>query len=156
MGNAAVDSPKLALNTTDVQTRVTAAIARTGSYPAPVVEASVLSGLRTHLRHPDLVKEFVAEYHRELNRVNSARDLEEEARDAELARIERQIRSIIDAIKDGFRTPTMKEELLSLEARKAELSALQLRARPPAPRLHPNLAEVYRQKVARLQEELNR
>jgi site-specific DNA recombinase len=29
-----------------------------------VVEASVLSGLKTHLMHPDLVKEFTAEYHR--------------------------------------------------------------------------------------------
>jgi hypothetical protein len=30
-----------------------------------VIEASVLSGLKTHLMQPDLVKEFVAEYHRE-------------------------------------------------------------------------------------------
>ena len=121
-----------------------------------VVEASVVSGLRTHLMHPDLVKEFVAEYHRELNRLNAARDHEQEARNAELARIDRQIRALVDAIKDGLRTPATKDELLSLEARKAELTALQQRARPPAPRLHPNLAEVYRQKVARLQEELNR
>jgi hypothetical protein len=28
-------------------------------------DTSVLSGLKTHLMQPDLVKEFVAEYHRE-------------------------------------------------------------------------------------------
>ena len=39
-----------------------------------VVEASVLSGLKTHLMHPDLVKEFIAEYHRELNRLNAGQE----------------------------------------------------------------------------------
>jgi site-specific DNA recombinase len=51
----------------------------------------------------------------------------------------------------------MKGELLDLEGRKAELLATCQRApSSPMPRLHPNLAEIYRQKVARLQEELNR
>jgi len=31
-----------------------------------VLEASVLSGLKTHLMQPELVKEFIAECHREL------------------------------------------------------------------------------------------
>jgi hypothetical protein len=39
-----------------------------------VLEASVLSGLKTHLMHPDLLCEFIAEYHRELNRLNSERE----------------------------------------------------------------------------------
>jgi hypothetical protein len=39
-----------------------------------VLEASVLSGLRTHLMTPELAKEFAAEYHRELNRLNAARE----------------------------------------------------------------------------------
>ncbi len=39
-----------------------------------VLEASVLSGLKTHLMQPELVKEFAAEYHRELNRLNAARE----------------------------------------------------------------------------------
>src|SRR4029077_19861839 len=33
-----------------------------------VLETSVLSGLKTHLMDPKLVKEFAAEYHREVNR----------------------------------------------------------------------------------------
>jgi site-specific DNA recombinase len=50
----------------------------------------------------------------------------------------------------------MKDELLALEARKVELAAAIARAPTPAPRLHPNLAEIYRRKVIRLREELNR
>jgi site-specific DNA recombinase len=33
------------------------------------VEARVLNGLRERLLHPDLMAEFVAEYHREWNRL---------------------------------------------------------------------------------------
>jgi DNA invertase Pin-like site-specific DNA recombinase len=121
-----------------------------------VIEASVLSGLKTHLMHPDLVKEFIAEYHREINRANAERQAAQEGRKEELARVERQIRAIIEAIKEGLRTPAMKDELLALESRKVELTTAL--AEPPAPpiRLHPNLAEIYRDKVAHLHEELNR
>jgi site-specific DNA recombinase len=65
-------------------------------------------------------------------------------------------RAIIDAIKDGLRTPSVKNELLTLEGRKAELAAVLERTPTPAPRLHPNLAEIYRQKVSALHQELNR
>ena len=116
----------------------------------------MLSGLKTHFMHPDLVKEFIAEYHREINRANAERQAAQEGRKDELARVERQIRAIIEAIKEGLRTPAMKDELLALEKRKADLG--DTLAEPPATpiRLHPNLAEIYRDKVARLHEELNR
>jgi site-specific DNA recombinase len=121
-----------------------------------MLEASVLSGLKTHLMHPDLVREFVAEYHRELNRLNTTReDACARHKDA-LARVERQIHAVIEAIKDGLRTPGMKEELFALEARKLELATAVEHSPAPAPRLHPGLAEIYRRKVASLQEELNR
>jgi site-specific DNA recombinase len=121
-----------------------------------VLEASVLSGLKTHLMTPELVKEFAAEYHRELNRLNAAREGDYERRKEELDRVERQIRAVIDAIKDGLRTPGMKEELYALEARKRGLAAEVKQAPAPRPRLHPKLADLYRQRVDRLHEELNR
>jgi site-specific DNA recombinase len=64
--------------------------------------------------------------------------------------------AIVEAIKDGLRAAAMKDELLLLEARKQELSAAFPQTLTTAVRLHPNLAEIYRQKVARLHEELNR
>jgi site-specific DNA recombinase len=105
---------------------------------------------------PDLVKEFAAEYHRELNRLNAAREEDFGRKREELDRVERQLHEIIGAIKEGLRTPSMKDELLALEARKLDLLAELKHAPAPAPRLHPNLAELYRQKVERLHQELNR
>jgi len=69
---------------------------------------------------------------------------------------QRQIAAIIEAIKDGLRTPSMKAELLALETRKEELSAEIKQVPAPLPRLHPKLAELYRELVERLHEELNR
>jgi site-specific DNA recombinase len=121
-----------------------------------VLEVSVLSGLKTHLMDPELVKEFAAEYHREVNRLNAAREGEHARWDDELVRIERQIRAVIEAIKEGLRTPSMKEELLALDARKQKLAAKVKQAPSPRPRLHPKLADLYRQRVDHLHEELNR
>lgn len=106
--------------------------------------------------HPGLVKEFVAEYHRKLNRLNTTREDPDARHKGALARVERQIHAGIEAIKDGLWTPGMKEELLALEARRLELAATTDHLSAPLPRLHPALAEIYRRKVASLQEELNR
>jgi site-specific DNA recombinase len=69
-----------------------------------VLEASVLAGLKDSLMDPALVREFAAGY-RELNRLNTARDQEHVVRRGELASVERQIRSLIDAIKEGSPQP---------------------------------------------------
>ena len=58
-----------------------------------------------------IVEEFAAEYHRELNRINAARDQQRALKRDELFRVERQIRYIIEAIKDGIRTSGMKDDL---------------------------------------------
>jgi site-specific DNA recombinase len=63
---------------------------------------------------PELVKEFIAEYHRELNRLNANREGDHAQQTSELARVDRQIRAVIEAIKDGMRTSGMKDELLAL------------------------------------------
>jgi hypothetical protein len=105
---------------------------------------------------PELAKEFAAEYHRELNRLNAGREGDHERQKEELDRVERQIRAVIEAIKDGLRTPGMKEELFALEARKQELAGKVKQIPAPRPRLHPKLADLYRQRVERLHEELNR
>jgi site-specific DNA recombinase len=49
----------------------------------------------------------------------------------------------------------MKAELVALEARKEELSTEIKQVPAPLPRLHPKLAELYRERVERLHEELN-
>ena len=61
----------------------------------------------------------------------------------ELAAVEREIRRLIQAITDGV---VIKDELLSLEARKAELQS-RLDAPEMPELLHPRMADVYREKV---------
>src|SRR5690606_15423208 len=76
--------------------------------------------------------------------------------DQELARIERQITQMIDAIADGMYHPSMKGKMSELEARKAALEAERERVPETAPALlHPGLADIYRRKVAALTEALN-
>ncbi len=53
-----------------------------------------------------------------------------------------------------MRTPGLKAKLEDLERRKAELEQGLANPHASLPRLHPNLAEFYRQKVATLQETL--
>jgi hypothetical protein len=53
------------------------------------------------------------------------------------------LRGLYDAIAEGFRTSGLKNQLLELEARQADLKRLIEAASPPAPRLHPALAEAY-------------
>jgi uncharacterized small protein (DUF1192 family) len=76
-----------------------------------------------NLMHPDLVAEFIKEFHAEVNRRRHPAELS-------------------FALK--------QRELDELEQRKAALEAEIANAPAPAPRLHPNLAELYREKVANL------
>jgi hypothetical protein len=67
----------------------------------------------------------------------------------ELATVEREIRKLVQAIKDGVAGLSIKDELLSLETRKTELQS-RLNA-PEMPELqHPRMADVYREKVGSL------
>ncbi len=119
------------------------------------LEETVLSGLRTNLMAPDLVQEFITEYHAELNRLMADQDAGKSRKQAELAATERQIRQIIEAIKAGMFHESMKAEMDGLEARKKSLEAAIAEAPKPQPRLHPKLADIYREKVADLHVALN-
>jgi site-specific DNA recombinase len=120
------------------------------------IRRDALGGLKAKLMHPDLVKEFVAEYHEEINRLAATRDSYRQGFAKELGVVEQEIREIIGAIKSGIRSATMATELEELENRKEELQR-KLAAKPEPPiRLHPNLAEVYRCRVENLREALSR
>lgn len=118
------------------------------------LEASVLSGLSTHLMDPKLFKEFCTEFTREVNRLRSERSADIEARRRELERIERELGKAIQAILDGVPGTVLKDKIGTLEARKAELTELLGNAEEPPPLLHPNMAEIYQQRVAALYENL--
>ena len=118
------------------------------------IEKIVLDGLKQRLMDPELFREFVGEFAREFNRIRAAEGNEAERSKSELAAIERRLRKIVDAIADGAPARTLKDELLTLEARQDELRALLARPEPDRTLVHPGLAEIYRRKVAALHEAL--
>ncbi|MEO8519955.1 MAG: recombinase family protein, partial [Acidobacteriota bacterium] len=119
------------------------------------VEERVLVALRDKLMRRDLFEEFCREYVRELNRLRMEHRASLSSGRAELAVVEREIRKLVQAIKDGVPALSIKDELLSLEARKAHLQT-QLDAPEMPELLHPRMADVYREKVGNLCRALER
>ena len=121
------------------------------------LEARVLGGLREHMLTPALVAEFVTAFNEslaELQRDDAMR--ERRVKDA-LAAIERKLDAVVRAIEDGEWNDTLRRRLGTLEAEKASLTAELAALSKPAPpaRLHPQAAEIYRRKVAALEQCLN-
>ncbi len=73
----------------------------------------------------------------------------------ELAKVQKDIHGIIDAIKAGMFQPSMKEAMDALEARKAELTNLLAESPPDAPDMLPSAGRLYAKRVARLTDALN-
>jgi site-specific DNA recombinase len=117
-------------------------------------EASVLNGLRTHLMEPELFKEFCEEFTSEVNRLRMERSSTIISQSKEMERVQRDLDRAIQAVLDGVPGAQIKEKIGSLEARKAELTELLANAEEPPPLLHPNMAEIYRQRISALYERL--
>jgi len=97
----------------------------------------------------DLFEDFCREYVRELNRLRMEHRAGLSSARSELTSVEREIRKLVQAIKDGVSALSIKDELLSLEARKTKLQ-LRLDAPEMPELLHPRMADVYREKVGSL------
>ena len=65
------------------------------------LEARVLDGLRKELMHPDLVKAFIDEFHREANRLAADHDIGRDRLVRDLEKTNRDLKRIVQAIKDG-------------------------------------------------------
>ena len=119
------------------------------------IEGRILGGLKEYLLVPEMVEVFVEEFQAEINRLADSQDAQRQADAQALAGVERKIAAILAAVEDGLYSPSMKQRLTDLEARKQELAA-NLAATPKAPvRVLPNLAELYADKVANLADALN-
>jgi hypothetical protein len=113
------------------------------------VEERVLVALRDKLMRKDLFEDFCGEYVRELNRLRMEHRAGLSSARSELASADREIRKLVQATKDGVSALSIKDELLSLEARKAELQS-RLNAPEMPELLHPRMADVYHEKVGSL------
>ncbi len=113
------------------------------------LEERVLVALRDKLMRRDLFADFCKEYVRELNRLRMEHRAKLSHGRQELASVEREIRELVQAIKDGVSAVSIKNELLALEGRQTELRG-QLEAPEMPQLLHPRMADVYRDKVTGL------
>ena len=119
------------------------------------VESRILSALQRELLKPELFAEFCEEYTHEVNRIRMEQNAGHRARDVELERITRDLDRYIDAIAEGVPPSRLKEKMVQLDAGRTALMAEVKQGRAPEPYLHPNMAEVYRRKVAELAEALD-
>ena len=118
------------------------------------LDTLILDALCTRLMDPDLFAEFAKAFTEAWNRAMAESSIGRDEAARELSRVERKLKGLIDALADGFRAAGLQDQLATLEARRLELTR-KLNATPAAqPRLHPNLPEVYRAKMAQLQEAL--
>ncbi len=120
------------------------------------IEAAVLDGLKDRLMAPELVEEFSRAVIAETNSQRQGIEVAHQQRVRELEKITRKLAGLYDAIADGLRTEGLKQQLESLEAQQRLLKQNIAEGPPKAPRLHPNLSKLYREKVADLQGALSR
>jgi hypothetical protein len=118
------------------------------------LEATVMDGLRSRLMDPDLFKVFAQEFAAEWNRLQADAESTLGRVRSEHQRVCRQIDRLVDALADGEPAARLTGKLKELDRRRLELERELETVKAPAPRLHPNIAEVYRRKVEELHEAL--
>ena len=119
------------------------------------VEMLVLVGLKEHLMQPAAYQAFVDEFTDEYNaKANQSEALKVKLK-ADLQRTKSEIQKLIEAIKAGVPGEALKNEMQSLQDRQKKIEEDLSVAPLPAPRLHPNLATIYKEKIANLVQALN-
>jgi site-specific DNA recombinase len=124
--------------------------------PREELEHRVIVGLKDKIMSPEAAEAAVRSFVEETNRLNRERRSNADAWKAELAKVEKDIRGIIEAIKAGMFHESMKGEMTALETRKKELTALLAEAPQDVPDMLPSAAGIYAKKIARLIEALNK
>ncbi|MFN7639941.1 MAG: recombinase family protein [Pseudanabaena sp.] len=116
----------------------------------------VLHGLKEHLLAPELVAEFVRAHIAETNAANRNRKTLESSLEQQKSKLDRQIRNLLDLLKEGHGGSAMAGELREVENQKAQIEAdIAATAQPePVPVLHPSLPDLYRRQVEALEESL--
>ena len=104
---------------------------------------------------PEHVKEFIAAFHEEANRLSAGHEQQLVLKQRELGEVSRKLSGLIEAIADGLRGEGLQQRMNELETRKGVLAEEIAAAPAPAPRLHPNLAELYARKVETLHQSLS-
>jgi len=120
------------------------------------LEERVLVGLKERLMAPEAAAEAIRTYVEETNRRNHARRADGEAERRELDKIARAVKEIVTLIETGAGNRALLTRLTELEEREDEINARLAQSPVDQPDIHPNVADIYARKVARLTEALRR
>ena len=115
-----------------------------------VLESTVLDALRERMMIPEIYRVFAIEFTAEWNRLQAEASGDQAAKQSELDRVRNQLERLVDAIANGTPIGALQSRMTTLEARRLALEAELAQAIVPAPRLHPNLPEVYRIRLEQL------
>src|SRR5512145_3267455 len=115
------------------------------------VEARVLRALQEKLLQQDLFEEFCDEFTREMNRLRMEHRASLSSAEREVERIGTRIKKLLNLmLDDEIAVDEGKTEIKALDARRKDLQAQLETADEAPPLLHPEMAELHRQKVTTL------
>jgi DNA invertase Pin-like site-specific DNA recombinase len=120
------------------------------------LEARVIAGLRNSLMAPEIIGEAMRTMVEETNRLNQQRRASHDVDVQRLEKARKAITGIVTAIEDGGYSRPLMERLKVLEAEVETLEAQMAEAPADVPDVHPNVGDLYRRKVERLVEALDR
>ena len=109
----------------------------------------MLKALEEKLLNQDLFEEF-CEFAREMNRLRGEHLATLVAGERELARLEARRKKLVESIMEGVPGSEVKDELIAIAARREKLQRQHSAINEPRPLLHPEMAAIYRAKVAKL------
>jgi DNA invertase Pin-like site-specific DNA recombinase len=114
------------------------------------LEAMILEGLQHRLMDDRLVRIFCEEFTRYLNRLRGDAAAQQGADKAALARTERELDRLVQALADGIPASRVKEKMVELESRREALQARLSMRQEEKTRIHPSMAKHYRLQIEAL------
>ncbi len=123
------------------------------------VESAVLSGLRSEMRHPDVIAEYVKTYHEERKRLAMDAAKQRSRRERRITEISREIDRLVDGIAKGLGDPYILGDRMKVLVRERSELTAEIEVAPAAENvvaLHPTALARYEQQLARLQDALGK
>ena len=118
-------------------------------------EARVIDAIDEHLAAPELIADYVRQFHARLRELHNSEGQRRRAIEGELAGVTAAIEKVVDMLVAGTPTRALRDRLVALEGERERLEAdLAAVPAPAMVELHPNAAERFRRQVADLKKTL--
>jgi site-specific DNA recombinase len=119
------------------------------------IEATVLHGIERQLDAPELLTEYVQEFHRAVADLRNTSQNRRTDLSKRLGEVEKAINAIVDAIAERQSSRALTERLADLERERDVIEATIKEAAPPPIALRPDAIQSYREKVKDLKAALS-